>query len=108
MHVRRGFAECLGVKAAVVQVASHAQKYFIRLNSLNKKDKRRSSIHDITTPGTAHSGGTPSLSIILIPPMTPLMPMSRTLYLLSNSPAPPFVCILRRPSHNRPSFLPIR
>lgn len=39
------------------QVASHAQKYFIRLNSLNKKDKRRSSIHDITTPGTSHSGG---------------------------------------------------
>ncbi len=31
------------------QVASHAQKYFIRLNSMNKKDKRRSSIHDITT-----------------------------------------------------------
>lgn len=31
------------------QVASHAQKYFIRLNTLNKKDKRRSSIHDITT-----------------------------------------------------------
>jgi hypothetical protein len=33
------------------QVASHAQKYFIRLNSMNKKDKRRSSIHDITSPG---------------------------------------------------------
>jgi len=32
------------------QVASHAQKYFIRLNSMNKKDnKRRSSIHDITS-----------------------------------------------------------
>lgn len=31
------------------QVASHAQKYFIRLNSQNKKDKRRASIHDITT-----------------------------------------------------------
>jgi hypothetical protein len=30
-------------------VASHAQKYFIRLNSQNKKDKRRASIHDITT-----------------------------------------------------------
>jgi SHAQKYF class myb-like DNA-binding protein len=29
------------------QVASHAQKYFIRLNS-GGKDKRRSSIHDIT------------------------------------------------------------
>ncbi|GFS42525.1 duplicated homeodomain-like superfamily protein [Actinidia rufa] len=29
------------------QVASHAQKYFIRLNSINR-DRRRSSIHDIT------------------------------------------------------------
>ncbi|KAK8946843.1 Transcription factor DIVARICATA [Platanthera zijinensis] len=32
------------------QVASHAQKFFIRLNSGNK-DRRRSSIHDITTVG---------------------------------------------------------
>ncbi|KAG6552529.1 hypothetical protein Mapa_005949 [Marchantia paleacea] len=34
------------------QVASHAQKYFIRLNSINK-DKRRSSIHDITSVNSA-------------------------------------------------------
>lgn len=33
------------------QVASHAQKYFIRLNSMNK-DRRRSSIHDITSLNT--------------------------------------------------------
>ena len=33
------------------QVASHAQKYFIRLNSLSKKDKRRASIHDTVTLG---------------------------------------------------------
>jgi hypothetical protein len=39
-----------------VQVASHAQKYFIRLNSMNRKDKRRSSIHDITTPAGAAGG----------------------------------------------------
>eukprot|EP00218_Dolichomastix_sp_CCMP3274_P011496 CAMPEP_0170134236 /NCGR_PEP_ID=MMETSP0033_2-20121228/1776_1 /TAXON_ID=195969 /ORGANISM="Dolichomastix tenuilepis, Strain CCMP3274" /LENGTH=215 /DNA_ID=CAMNT_0010369781 /DNA_START=111 /DNA_END=758 /DNA_ORIENTATION=+ len=32
------------------QVASHAQKYFIRLNTGSKKDKRRSSIHDIRDP----------------------------------------------------------
>ena len=43
------------------QVASHAQKYFIRLNSnASKKDnKRRSSIHDITTvhaPGAVNGG----------------------------------------------------
>ena len=44
-----------------VQVASHAQKYFIRLNSLNKKDKRRSSIHDITSAGIpADLAGTPA------------------------------------------------
>lgn len=30
------------------QVASHAQKYFIRLTSMNR-DRRRSSIHDITS-----------------------------------------------------------
>eukprot|EP00252_Welwitschia_mirabilis_P003015 TRINITY_DN13058_c0_g1_i2.p1 TRINITY_DN13058_c0_g1~~TRINITY_DN13058_c0_g1_i2.p1 ORF type:complete len:310 (+),score=41.73 TRINITY_DN13058_c0_g1_i2:53-982(+) len=36
------------VSRTPTQVASHAQKYFIRLHSGNK-DKRRSSIHDITT-----------------------------------------------------------
>lgn len=34
------------------QVASHAQKYFIRLNSMNK-ERRRSSIHDITSVNNA-------------------------------------------------------
>ncbi|ERN00693.1 transcription factor SRM1 [Amborella trichopoda] len=34
------------------QVASHAQKYFIRLNSMNR-DRRRSSIHDITSVNTS-------------------------------------------------------
>jgi SHAQKYF class myb-like DNA-binding protein len=38
------------------QVASHAQKYFIRLNSQNKKDKRRASIHDIQTVAVADHG----------------------------------------------------
>ncbi|KAG1337753.1 transcription factor DIVARICATA [Cocos nucifera] len=37
------------------QVASHAQKYFIRLNS-GGKDKRRSSIHDITTVNLPNNG----------------------------------------------------
>ncbi|OMO91808.1 hypothetical protein CCACVL1_07021 [Corchorus capsularis] len=36
------------VSRTPTQVASHAQKYFLRLNSMNKKDKKRSSIHDIT------------------------------------------------------------
>ena len=44
------------VSRTPTQVASHAQKYFIRLNSMNKKDKRRSSIHDITEA----SGGSDS------------------------------------------------
>ncbi|KAM6545847.1 hypothetical protein CsatB_026583 [Cannabis sativa] len=38
------------------QVASHAQKYFIRLNSMNK-DRRRSSIHDITSVGSGEIAG---------------------------------------------------
>lgn len=37
------------------QVASHAQKYFIRLGS-DGKDRRRSSIHDITTANLPNNG----------------------------------------------------
>ncbi|KAL8488005.1 hypothetical protein ACS0TY_023867 [Phlomoides rotata] len=44
------------------QVASHAQKYFIRLNSINR-DRRRSSIHDITSV----NGDIPSTHL---PPIT--------------------------------------
>lgn len=43
------------------QVASHAQKYFIRLNS-GSKDKRRSSIHDITTVDLPDNNRPPSPS----------------------------------------------
>ncbi|XP_073008363.1 transcription factor DIVARICATA-like [Typha latifolia] len=43
------------------QVASHAQKYFIRLNS-GGKDKRRSSIHDITTVNLPDDDRAPSPS----------------------------------------------
>lgn len=43
------------------QVASHAQKYFIRLNSMNK-DRRRTSIHDITNVDTVDVPG-PQLPI---------------------------------------------
>ncbi|KAK1387229.1 Transcription factor DIVARICATA [Heracleum sosnowskyi] len=54
------------------QVASHAQKYFIRLNSINN-DRRRTSIHDITNaknrdapvpqgPITGHTNGSPGES----------------------------------------------
>ncbi|KAI4319193.1 hypothetical protein MLD38_032823 [Melastoma candidum] len=48
------------VSRTPTQVASHAQKYFIRLNSMNR-DRRRSSIHDITsvTNGDAAAAQTP-------------------------------------------------
>ena len=32
------------------QVASHAQKYFLRRSNLNRRRRRRSSIFDMTTP----------------------------------------------------------
>ncbi|ERN09692.1 hypothetical protein AMTR_s00029p00215750 [Amborella trichopoda] len=43
-NISRNFVQ----SRTATQVASHAQKYFIRLSS-GSKDKRRSSIHDITT-----------------------------------------------------------
>lgn len=49
------------------QVASHAQKYFIRLNSMNKKDKRRASIHDITSPTLPASVANPAPTTGLAP-----------------------------------------
>ncbi|XP_006653025.3 transcription factor SRM1-like [Oryza brachyantha] len=39
------------------QVASHAQKYFIRLNSMNR-ERRRSSIHDITSVNNGDASAT--------------------------------------------------
>lgn len=44
------------------QVASHAQKYFIRINSGSGKEKRRSSIHDITTVNLPDTPSSPSAS----------------------------------------------
>ncbi|KAL4424050.1 hypothetical protein ABPG75_001351 [Micractinium tetrahymenae] len=54
------------------QVASHAQKYFIRLNSQNKKDKRRASIHDITTvaPPVADPSAGPAAAFMSQVPIT--------------------------------------
>ena len=53
------------------QVASHAQKYFIRLNSQNKKDKRRASIHDITSvaPGGVDGAAAAAAMMGAPPPM---------------------------------------
>ncbi|KAF7020722.1 hypothetical protein CFC21_033784 [Triticum aestivum] len=47
------------------QVASHAQKYFIRLSSGGGKDKRRSSIHDITTVHLDDQPPSPSQSSMI-------------------------------------------
>ncbi|XP_052180002.1 transcription factor MYBS1 [Diospyros lotus] len=43
------------------QVASHAQKYFIRLNSMNR-DRRRSSIHDITSVNSGDVSAQPPIT----------------------------------------------
>ena len=74
--------------AARVQVASHAQKYFIRLNSLNKKDKRRASIHDITSPTQArpdHSGAGAAAQPAGGQAMAPAMPGVSSLFPLAMS-----------------------
>ncbi|XP_076912050.1 transcription factor SRM1-like [Bidens hawaiensis] len=44
----RSISRNVVVSRTPTQVASHAQKYFLRQNSM-KKDRKRSSIHDITT-----------------------------------------------------------
>ncbi|GFS42532.1 duplicated homeodomain-like superfamily protein [Actinidia rufa] len=65
------------------QVASHAQKYFIRLNSINR-DRRRSSIHDITNVnGRDASAHQPS-------PITGQQPNS-TSAMASIGPPPPYM-----------------
>ncbi|KAJ4845141.1 hypothetical protein Tsubulata_018402 [Turnera subulata] len=47
------------VSRTPTQVASHAQKYFLRLNSM-KKDKKRCSIHDITMADPENSAMNPT------------------------------------------------
>jgi len=53
----RSISRSCVISRTPTQVASHAQKYFIRLNSLHKKDRRRPSIHDITSANGGKSGG---------------------------------------------------
>lgn len=68
------------------QVASHAQKYFIRMNSLNKKEKRRSSIHDIApAPCTSQMPQAPILPFPL--PHNMIKPEQ----LLQSMPQPPMM-----------------
>ncbi|CAH8379742.1 unnamed protein product [Eruca vesicaria subsp. sativa] len=48
----RSISRNVVVTRTPTQVASHAQKYFLRRNSV-KKERKRSSIHDITTVDTS-------------------------------------------------------
>lgn len=62
----RSIARQFVITRTPTQVASHAQKYFLRLNSIkDKKDKRRASIHDMTTE---HIGNTDLFGIPVILP----------------------------------------
>ncbi|KAI5073723.1 hypothetical protein GOP47_0011736 [Adiantum capillus-veneris] len=61
------------VSRTPTQVASHAQKYFIRLNSIHK-EKRRSSIHDITNAATAAAASPPPPPTPSFRPLPPLRP----------------------------------
>ena len=49
----RSISRNVVVTRTPTQVASHAQKYFLRQNSVKKEIRKRSSIHDITTVDTS-------------------------------------------------------
>ncbi|XAR53523.1 hypothetical protein NMG60_11022112 [Bertholletia excelsa] len=49
----RSISRNVVVTRTPTQVASHAQKFYLRQNSV-KKDRKRSSIHDITTTADTH------------------------------------------------------
>lgn len=61
------------ITRTATQVASHAQKFFIRRNSV-PKEKRRSSIHDIisTTKGESSQTGQASVATGFAPPAFPV------------------------------------
>jgi len=70
----RSIARQFVVTRTPTQVASHAQKYFLRLHSVkDKKDKRRASIHDITTDHVAQDAfvmgcmGVPRAPLLMAP-----------------------------------------
>ncbi|KAI4384086.1 hypothetical protein MLD38_009853 [Melastoma candidum] len=63
----RSISRNVVVTRTPTQVASHAQKYYLRQVSSGKKERKRSSIHDITTVG----------SVTIPPPAGILQPNSR-------------------------------
>ncbi|CAO2833041.1 unnamed protein product [Amaranthus hypochondriacus] len=62
----RSISRNVVVTRTPTQVASHAQKYYLRQNSV-KKERKRSSIHDITTVDDK-SGARPAVEQNWIPP----------------------------------------
>lgn len=62
----RSISRNVVVTRTPTQVASHAQKYYLRQNS-GKKERKRSSIHDITTVDEK-SGVHPAVEQNWIPP----------------------------------------
>ncbi|ERN00249.1 hypothetical protein AMTRI_Chr13g82950 [Amborella trichopoda] len=62
----RGISKNYVTTRTPTQVASHAQKYFLRQCSLKKKKKRRSSLFDLVTLNNCGTSGTaPALSLNL-------------------------------------------
>eukprot|EP01018_Ginkgo_biloba_P034258 Gb_28483 [translate_table: standard] len=91
------------------QVASHAQKYFIRLSSGNK-DKRRSSIHDITSVNSPDRRQLPLQHASAISVQTSSTPtsISQPPGLMYPSPVGrvPVINCMGSPADNHPLMLP--
>ncbi|KAJ9159733.1 hypothetical protein P3X46_025212 [Hevea brasiliensis] len=69
----RSISRNVVVTRTPTQVASHAQKYFLRQNSV-KKERKRSSIHDITTIDN-NSSVVPVNQNWIPPPSAPIAPI---------------------------------
>ncbi|XP_074310790.1 transcription factor DIVARICATA-like [Silene latifolia] len=81
----RSISRNVVVTRTPTQVASHAQKYYLRQNS-GKKERKRSSIHDITTVDDK-SGVRPAVEQSWIPPPGGnSIPQHPTLHQMSGSP----------------------
>ncbi|XP_071692160.1 transcription factor SRM1-like [Rutidosis leptorrhynchoides] len=53
------------VSRTPTQVASHAQKYFIRQNTISSRERRRTSIHDITSVNNGDTSAPQSAGEVL-------------------------------------------
>ncbi|XP_078431228.1 transcription factor MYBS1-like [Wolffia australiana] len=80
------------------QVASHAQKYFIRLNSMNR-DRRRASIHDITSVTHADLSSPITGQPAMAPPAKPLHPLPHPNSMAIFAPPAMGTPVIRPPTH---------